>query len=141
MGHSVNILIYRALWSMEICLLDSSLKLVLCRLHQWRMECSTYFQGQGTLCSCSLKLLTSLIYCIDVTTDYQLSRTIEVSRYTYIAILVYLCTNFFHFLVWKTNDGSHRRRRSLTCFLHGHGTGVNQLQSILKTQCACCDKC
>lgn len=41
---AVNVLVYRTLRSVDFGLLDSCLKFVLCRLHEWRVESTTHLQ-------------------------------------------------------------------------------------------------
>lgn len=55
----IDILVYRAFWLTDLRCLDGFLKLILCRLHEWRMESTTNAERKGTLCTCLLKLLAS----------------------------------------------------------------------------------
>ena len=64
---AVYILVNRTLRSRESCFLDSSLKLVLGRLHQWRVESATYLQRQSSLGTSSLQLLAGSIDSVYIT--------------------------------------------------------------------------
>ena len=57
---SIDILIDRTLRRLDLRLLDGSLKLVLGRLHQRRVERATHLQHQCTLSTSGLQLLAGL---------------------------------------------------------------------------------
>ena len=86
MCHTIYILVNWALRSRYCCSLDSLLKLLLCRLHKWRVECATYLQRQCTLCACCLKLLASNVDSINITTNNKLTRAVVVGSYNDVAI-------------------------------------------------------
>ena len=105
---SIYILINRALWSLDLSSLDSCLKLVLSRLHEWRVESTTNLEHKRTLSTSSLELLASLLDSLYITRDNQLTRTVIVScNNNTLAHLANLCTYLLDLLVRKSDDGSH----------------------------------
>ena len=105
---SINVLVNGALWSLNLSSLDSCLQLVLSRLHQWRVESTTYLQHQCTLSTSSLQALASLLDSLNVTADNQLSRTVIVSGYYYtLTQLANLGANLLYSLIGQSNDSSH----------------------------------
>ena len=131
----IHILIDRALRRLDLRLLDGSLELVLSGLHQRRVEGTTYLQRQGTLGTGSLQLLASLVDGIKVARDHKLTGAVIVGGHHYtLTHLAYLGTNLLNLIERKCYDGSHRRGLSLAGLLHSHGTRIDQLQSVLKTE-------
>ena len=79
----IIVLIDRTLRSLELGSLDSCLQLFLCRLHQRRVERTTYRQGQCTLGTSFLHFLTGSIDGLLLTGDDELTGTIVVGCYHY----------------------------------------------------------
>ena len=104
---TIYILVYRTLGSLNLCLLDSGLQLILGRLHQWRVESTTHLQRQCTLGTSSLQLFAGLIDSLYVAADDQLAGVVIVSANHDITLAVDTCADLFYFLVGQTNDGSH----------------------------------
>ena len=105
----IYILVNRALRSLDLCGLDSSLELILCRLHQRRVESATHLQYEGTLGTCSLELLASLLDSLNISRDNELSRTVIVGRNDHaLTQLADLSTNLLYLLVGQSDDSSHR---------------------------------
>ena len=105
---SIYVLINGALRSLNLSLLDSCLQLILSGLHQRRVESTANLQRQGTLSTCGLQLLASLVDSINLTRDNQLTGVVVVSSYTYaLAHLANSSANLFYLLIGKTDDGCH----------------------------------
>ncbi len=108
MRHCIYILINRALRSLNLSSLDSSLELILGWLHEWRVECATYLEHKCTLSTSSLQALASLFDSLYVTTDNQLTWAVIVGRYYHtLAQLANLGTNLLYLLVGQSDDGCH----------------------------------
>ena len=133
--HSVNVLINRTFRSLELSGFNGCCQFLFGWLHQRRVERTAHLQRQGTLGTGGLQLLTSLADGIDVARDDQLAGVVLVGRHAdALAHLAHLSADLLDLLVGQTDDGSHRRGLSLAGLLHGHGTGVHQLQTVLERQ-------
>ena len=134
---SVHILIYRTFRCLDLSGLNGCLEFILGRLHQRRVEGTTHLEHEGTLGTSSLELLASLLDSLHVTRDHELTWAVIVSgNDDALTHLADLSTYLFDLLVGQGNNGCHRRGLCLTGLLHGHCTGIDQLQTILETQCA-----
>ena len=132
MRHSVYILVYGALGSLNLYSLDCLLKLFLGRLHQGRVECSAHLERKGTLGTCCLELLASGIDSVDIAAYYELARAVVVGCHNDVAVCARLLAYFFYLLIGQTDNSSHSARSSLACLLHSHSTGSYELDAILK---------
>ena len=135
MGQSIYILINRTFRSMNVSSVDSGFQLYFGRIHEWRMESAAYLQWQSTFCSSSFHQFACLIDAFDRTGNYDLSWAVIVGCNANFAFSGYLLADFFYFFIGEGNDSRHCRGLCLASFLHGHGTGINQLQPIFETQC------
>ena len=137
-GLSVHVLVDGAAGSREVGSLDSLGQLGTGRLHQGRVESTTHLEGQRTACASLLEFLTSGLDSGNLTRDDHLTGAVIVGRN---ADAVDGGTDFLHLGVVHTDDSCHRRGSGLTSLLHGQGTCLDQLQALLKGQCASGHQC
>ena len=125
----VNVLINRADRSLKFSGIDCCLKLLLCRLHEGRVECATNLELEGTLCTGLEHLGASSVDASHRTGDYHLSRAVVVGGSHHV---VNRSADFLNLLVGQSKHGGHCRWGDFASLLHSHSTGCNELQSLLK---------
>ena len=104
--------------------------------HQRAVESATHLQGQGTLGTGSLHQFAGFVDAFDRAGDDNLARAVVVGSHADFTFITHLFANLFHLLVRQGDDGGHCGRMGLASLLHGHGTGIDQLQTVFEGQCA-----
>ena len=137
MRFGIYVLVDRTFGCMEFGCIDCSFQFHLGRIHQRRVECTAHFQGKSTFGSGCFHQFTGLVDAFDRTGNNDLSRTVVVGCHANFTFSCYGSTDFFYFFIRKGDDGCHGRRLHFTSLLHGHGTCINQFQSVFERKGTC----
>ena len=96
------------------------------------MEGATNAQGKGALGTGLGELGTGELDALEATRDDNLAGTVVVGCNDGVAAGGNLLAYVLDGLVGEADDGGHRGGLHLAGFLHGHGTGIDELEAILE---------